>query len=350
MVGSERKNLPSSAMIRKPGLFLYGFLFLLFLAYRSFYWRNSLPEEWDQVILNVIADTLMVYTLRRIIEKVKISGVNRLLFLFAWLVLAIAGSLVLIGLHYGVYVLTGNWQEPFVSTFRMPTFQVFDALVVVMIGLSLSTAFSLYDDWNKARLEVEKLEKDNILSEINYLKSQLNPHFVFNTLNSIYFLINDTNDQARDALHKFSEMLRYQLYESNAEDVSIEDEIKYLQNYVALQKLRLEETYDIRLEIDKGLHAFRIAPLLMIIPVENAFKYISHDLEKNFVHIRLSRENGILRFNVRNSRDADPDKSKPGGIGLENLKRRLELLYLRKSTLNVVNKEDSFEVDIQLEV
>lgn len=341
-------SLPMAIMLQRPKVFIYTFLFLLYTAYRCFYWKESLPEEWLQVSLNVGCDTLVVYLLNLVLSKIRGIQGRRILLFLIWLVLAVAGSFVLFALHYGVNTITDTWTPQYRKTFMLPAFQVFDSLVVVMIGFSLSTAYKILSDWNEANMRIERMEKDKVLSEINYLKSQLNPHFVFNTLNSIYFLIDKTNDQARNALHTFSEMLRYQLYDSSSARVSIEEELAYIENYVQLQSLRLDETYSVELNMDEDLSGFKIAPLLLIIPIENAFKYLSHSLDKNYVKISIRKVGSVFFFESVNSKERTEKKDRPGGIGLSNLRRRLELLYKDDAELSILNSEEKFELQLRI--
>ncbi len=342
---------PSKASQLKTRLFLYLFLFILYSAYRIYYWKDSLPEHWDAVALNVLADLLLIFLLNTIQQALPNRYFNvRWLMGGVWLLLSLAGSLLLIGLHFLVYEFTDAWTDTFREVFAMASFQVFDTVVVVMIGFSLSTAFLLINRWNQARLSLELMEKEKVLSEINYLKSQINPHFVFNTLNSIYFLIKDDNDPARDALQTFSEMLRYQLYESSTERVAVSEELTYLEAYFHLQQLRLDDSYELSMQVDDQVEGFEIAPLLLIIPIENAFKYVSHSLEKNFVHIELGYTNKRLEAKISNSTEVRKDAERPGGIGLSNLKRRLELLYPKTHHLVIRDEPGLFTVHLSLQV
>ena len=147
-----------------------------------------------------------------------------------------------------------------------------------------------------------EVAKEKAETELSFLKSQINPHFLFNSLNSVYFLIDKNNTEAREALHKFSEMLRYQLYELKGEKIKIEKEVSYLEDFIALQKLRMENC-DVQLKIDRQMESFDIEPLLLVPFVENAFKHISHfaNGRKNEILIGLSRQNGEMQFEVSNT-------------------------------------------------
>ncbi|MET0461789.1 MAG: histidine kinase, partial [Chitinophagaceae bacterium] len=186
-------------------------------------------------------------------------------------------------------------------------------------------------------------------AELNFLKSQINPHFLFNSINTVYFLIDKQNQQARDSLHKFSEMLRYQLYELNGSRVPIEKELRYLKDYIHLQKLRKDELYDVSFTHSAALHSFSIEPLLLIPFIENAFKHVSAYSDKpNFIHIDIDYKDRCLLLKIENSTEAKVSADPHSGIGLKNVKRRLELLYPETHQLNIHHTKDSFRVELQM--
>ena len=213
-------------------------------------------------------------------------------------------------------------------------------------------AFRLIFDYIQIQQRMTEVAKEKAETELNFLKSQINPHFLFNSLNSVYFLINKDNAEARGALHKFSEMLRYQLYEMNGDHIPVEKEITYLKDYVVLQQLRKDEKYSVQFNCSPDVKGFLIEPLLLIPFVENAFKHISHNSDNsNFVKMDMSRSNGALLFTVENSKEPGLQRSeKKGGIGLANVKRRLELLYPGKHELNIEETDKTFLVKLNLQV
>ncbi len=194
-----------------------------------------------------------------------------------------------------------------------------------------------------------KLEKEKVRTELDFLRAQINPHFLFNMLNTIYFQIDKSNAPARSSIEKMSEMLRYQLYECVHDRIAIEREVQYIKNYVQMQSLRLEEGTDIRLEIDEALSGSYIAPLLIQPLIENAFKYISNHKEpsKNEIHIRLEHIQGRLQAQITNTENTSHKTAllmNSGGIGYKNLKRRLELLYPGNHLLTNKQEDNRFKV------
>ncbi|MEJ7585936.1 MAG: histidine kinase [Ferruginibacter sp.] len=138
-------------------------------------------------------------------------------------------------------------------------------------------------DYGTLQQRVAEIAKEKAEAELNFLKSQINPHFLFNSLNSVYFLIDKNNPDARNALGKFSDMLRYQLYEMNGDQIPVEKEIRYLNDYVDLQKLRKDDQYVLSFKYSPEVKGFKIEPLLLVPFVENAFKHLSH---YNYVNTR----------------------------------------------------------------
>lgn len=235
--------------------------------------------------------------------------------------------------------LAGNWKDRIYDNF-IPHF------FLVVAGAAVKLMF----DYTSMQQRLAEVAKEKAETELNFLKSQINPHFLFNSLNAVYFLISKDNTEARQALHKFSEMLRYQLYEMNGDRIPIEKEIHYLKDYMDLQQLRKDEKYAVQFICSPEVRGFSIEPLLLIPFVENAFKHISHHNEgTNFVKVDMSRKNGTFTFLVENSKEQDqPFTGQHGGIGLPNVKRRLELLYPGKHELSIRDNDQIFAVQLKL--
>ena len=216
--------------------------------------------------------------------------------------------------------------------------RIYNNLIPHFFLVIAGAAIKLMFDQINLQKKMADLAKEKAEAELNFLKSQINPHFLFNSLNSVYFLIDKKNEHAREALHKFSDMLRYQLYEANGEKIPIEKEIDYLRDYVDLQKLRKDENYKVEFNCSPDVKGFSIEPLLLIPFVENAFKHISHRPGgANYVKLDLARQNGYFDFHIENSKEqGEKNKQQSGGIGLGNVKRRLELLYPAAHKLDIL--------------
>ncbi len=232
--------------------------------------------------------------------------------------------------------------------------RIYDNMVPHLLLVSTGAACKLLLDYAQAQRRMGEMAKENAEAELNFLKSQINPHFVFNSLNSVYFLIDKQNSEAREALHQFSDLLRYQLYECNNNRTPIEKELTYLTAYVNMQKLRRDEQCRVAMHQPDTLAGFSIAPLLLIPFIENAFKHLSRHTDRpNTIDILLERKDSRLVFCVTNTTDTgrkDADIIKQGGIGLKNVQRRLDLLYQGAHLLSIEQKEGSFHVHLELPV
>lgn len=206
----------------------------------------------------------------------------------------------------------------------------------------------------RLRRQLFEVEKEKINTELNFLRSQINPHFLFNVINTIYFQIDKRNTDARATVEKLSEMLRYQLYECTSDKIEIRKELDYIKNYVAVQTLRMERGSDIQLHIDEGIGSFKIAPLLILPIVENAFKHVSNFKEpkNNRIHINLARSGqDFFIVEALNSYDKINGANfllQSGGLGVQNLKRRLELLYPNQHELTVKQDENLYRTTLKI--
>ncbi|MEP7252989.1 MAG: histidine kinase [Ginsengibacter sp.] len=229
--------------------------------------------------------------------------------------------------------------------------RVYDNFIPHVLLVSTGTALKLLVDYANAQRRIGDMAKEKAEAELNFLKQQINPHFLFNSLNAVYFLIDKNNEEARNALHGFSEMLRYQLYECNGEKISIEKELSYLDDYVNLQQLRKAENFEIKFIHADSVKDFFIEPLLLIPFVENSFKHLSHfETEVNEVHIEVNKTDNRLILDVRNTKRTASNGNAVGGIGLANVKRRLELLYHGKHKLSIKDDETWYKVNLEIDI
>ena len=221
---------------------------------------------------------------------------------------------------------------------------------IALFYLTFSVALQLSREWFEQRQLIRKIELEKLNAELEYLKAQINPHFLFNSINTIFFQIDRSNSQARDTLASFSDMLRYQLYECNGHEIPVGKEVAYLKSYVDLQRHRWDDNYRIFFSAD-NMSDFSIAPLVLIPFVENAFKHVSHFPRENIIRIELCREGNAMKMMVFNTCHQEyPSTGNDNGIGLKNVQRRLELLYPGKHTLQFQKKPGSFQVDLEITI
>lgn len=196
------------------------------------------------------------------------------------------------------------------------------------------------------QLQIEKISNDQLQAELQFLKAQYHPHFLFNALNTVYFQMDENVSQAKQTIEELSELLRYQLYDQQ-QTVSIGQELQYLQSFINLQRSRMNDHLSLSVHFDEALNGQQVYPLLLLPLVENAFKYAGGAY---WIRISATLENGRLQFHVSNAKPGIAPKREAGGIGLENLKRRLALLYPGKHILKITNEEQSFAADLSIQI
>jgi len=226
----------------------------------------------------------------------------------------------------------------------------FSAYIIITSLLKLSKSWFWVSELEKELLEKEKQKTE---AELSALKAQINPHFFFNTLNSIYSMALDKDDRLPTTILQLSELMRYFLYESKDNFIPLEKELTVLDNYIGLQKIRSDAKLNIEINKSGNVNGQKIAPLLLITFLENAFKHgAKGSSESTFIKLRIGVEKNKLNFSVENNKGSidEVETKEQGGLGLENIKRQLELLYTGKHLLNIDNKKDSFAIQLQLDL
>lgn len=223
---------------------------------------------------------------------------------------------------------------------------------VMTLGMSVKLA----KNWLNAEQKRKMLEKENLETELKYLKSQINPHFLFNTINSIFALIPKNPDLASESLANFSNMLRYQLYECNDEKIELAKELQFIENFIDLEKLRLDHGHtEMHFSIENSTTKKQtLAPFILIPFIENAFKHVSKGKgQKNFIRMNLKANDKALELKIENSYTASAqqsqDVSQSSGIGLKNVNRRLNLIYGPKHLLTHRSLKNKFSVILKIE-
>ena len=261
---------------------------------------------------------------------------NKLLFVITCLLNTIVWSGILL------YFVLGSSQRGF-------SLKLFFNIVGIMIlVLMFGSAIKISKD-SFVRRQEEKNAK------LRLLKAQLNPHFLFNTLNNLYGLSVIKSDKLPDLMLKLSDLLRYSLYDTKEVFVDLGRELQYLENYISLEKIRLEDRTDIKFNVRGDINTHKIAPMLLIVFVENAFKHlVQTDKEKSIVAVDIKVDSGALFFSSVNSIDQKTDgnsiKSDTNGIGLKNAQKRLELLYPEQHTLEIFSNAKTYEVKLKLQL
>lgn len=302
------------------------------------------------VIFETLAGYFNLYFLiPRYLEK------SRFAEYFTYLVVTIlcTASIIVSGYYLGAFI-SGQTLADMYGKESCSFYHLFigNPLSSTIASITLGMSIKLAKNWLQTQRRQQLLEKEKLETELNFLKHQFNPHFLFNTINSIFFLIHKNPDKASDSLAKFSDLLRYQLYECNDTQIRLSQEITYMENTIELEKLRQNDNVEVSLQVNQSDNThLEIAPFILMTFVENAFKHVSkHTDQPNWIRINLQLEKGQLHFTVSNSRAEDMfnEVVRYGGIGLKNVQRRLDLIYPGQYDLDIQTNSNSFDVTLQL--
>lgn len=272
---------------------------------------------------------------------------------FLWMLGCLAIMIAFLAVKYGfsfyMYKISGlkmMAQEKEMS-FSEPSKQLISTFITNGFFVFLSTVYKFTVDWFFNEREKTELEKQSLTAELAFLKSQINPHFLFNSLNNIYSLAYQKSDATPNAILKLSEIMRYMLYESNDTKVDLEKEITYLKSFIELQKLRFKGDAQVVLEVEGQIEKLKIVPLLLISFVENAFKHGLATDKQNPIYINISVFEDNMLFTIKNKKNLQ-NKDQTGGIGMANVVRRLDLTYPEKYKLSVENREHDYFSELYL--
>lgn len=239
----------------------------------------------------------------------------------------------------------------------MPNFSIiilhhyYKSLILILLGDLLGAVFFLIKETQKNTKRVQKLKQEKSETELKLLKAQINPHFIFNALNNIYALSYTKSEKAPDIILKLSEMLRYVFVDCSNDKVPIRSEIKYIENYIAFQKMKSDEKQNINFDFNINAGETKIAPMLFIPLIENSFKYSQIEEKPDaFVNMSLKVESNNIIFNLKNSLQQNSDVQKGSGMGINNVKQRLNILYPNQYILNLNVTENTFEVDFKINI
>jgi two-component system LytT family sensor kinase len=301
----------------------YALITMLFIPFTFYiFYLYIVPYTLESKIKRIHA--ILVYTVITIALITLKTGVLLLLDRFS-------------NLNFRSHNLFG-FKQQFVEGFNIAFF------IIMAILLRIST-YWIRDQRQKTELALREHQL-----ELELLKTQLNPHFFFNTLNNIYSLVYKKSDNAPAAVMKLSEIMRYLIYESKTELVPLEKEVEQLENYIELEKLRIKDPDFIDYHIKGDISSHIIPPMLLITFAENVFKHGKRKVKSPGISIEINAENDRLTYSVKNYLLIEPGNSHFGeGLGMQNTRRRLELLYPDKHTLRIVYDNNSYEVNLELD-
>lgn len=264
-------------------------------------------------------------------------------------VFAFFGSLLgIVAVFFGIQSLYHVYFLPF--DLHQEFFDPQGIFPLVMIS-GIACTYGLLLEFINFEAEKEERYNEQLKSELSFLRSQISPHFIFNILNSIVYLIRTKADkQAEDVTIRLSSLMRYMLYDSDQQMVPLDRELAYLQNYVDLQRMRFEGDVSINFDVEGTVNGYLIEPMLLIPFVENAVKHGVSLVNEPLIEIKFSLDKGQLRFQVKNKIGGlgDDSKDESSGIGLKNVSRRLDLLYPNLHSLQIHNEHGEFQVELKM--
>jgi two-component system, LytTR family, sensor kinase len=221
----------------------------------------------------------------------------------------------------------------------------------MILLLGVGTSLEMVIQWENQKSNQEKIEREKVTAELSFLKSQVNPHFLFNTLNNIYSLAEQKSDKTGKSILLLASLMRYMLYDTSDGKILLSSEIKHIEEYIELQRMRIAAVKTVSVDFKNNVQAERvlIEPLIFVPFIENAFKHGISYVHNSFVKIQLSVENDVLYFNVLNSKKYSGNlyvEDQGKGVGIANVQRRLELLYPHRHKLEINDGGDSYAVSL----
>lgn len=274
---------------------------------------------------------------------------------FIYTIILAIYSLVLVTLRaiiLGILSTTTNSNSTFVENFQKEFFSDINVFGAIVMGLILSLAYRFTRDWIINLNVIARLEAEKTEMELAFLKSQIDPHFLFNTLNNLYGLaLEEKSYKTADGIAKLGTLMRYTLHDASADSILLSKEIEYLQKYIELQKLRISPDnvviFNNEISESQG-HGSQIAPMLLGTFVENAFKYGTSHTNPGKIKINLKLVDSALQFQITNQIITKEDHQAPGGLGLKNVINRLELIYPDNHQLEYKREAGIYKVYLQL--
>jgi two-component system, LytTR family, sensor kinase len=317
--------------------------------------RTSVEKitEWEALLLSVWADLVLLppkllltyFLLYVIIDRglMKNKSIARLI---VWSVPVVLACIIIHRLIVYYYVTPVIYHEAWGEQKLFEVKRMLSALLDIGFAASLAVAMKLLRTYWVGREREKGLVKEKLEAELKFLRNQTNPHFLFNTLNNIYALARKKSESTADAVLKLSKLLRFMLYESRKDRIPLADEIRMIEDYLELEKIRYNQRLSIEFSKKLDDPSQDIAPLLLLPFIENAFKHGASETRfDSFIKIDVRLEKGVLYFFIENTKEDNGETGVTENIGLSNVRRQLELMY-NEHTLHVESKKDRFIVHL----
>ena len=377
ILGAETKHHSNFSCILKgnskrqrlnPKLEIPIIVILFFVGYYGILYHPTLPvfiNEFNTVDGSIymarfldVCTSLLIFTLTAFLLIPRFLEKHRILpFILLSVVLIAAFSLLESQLDrvilrlYNLPLAPNEISDKMLRFYRRKSYD-FPILPVNLIVCTSGILYGLSRDWIKKFRRESKLTQEKMQADIDFLRSQINPHFFFNALNNIYAITQrNKDDDAGQALMKLSGMMRYMTYESNVAAISLASEIEHMENFLEVARLKFapDEKVDIQLKKEGNLGKFKIAPLLLIPLVENAFKHGLSSKGEGYIHMDIYTNKSELSFRIENPiLDKKETLKKHSGVGLDNVKKRLDLIYPHKHQLEISESDEKFIVTLRI--
>ncbi|MEE4198522.1 MAG: histidine kinase [Bacteroidales bacterium] len=314
-----------------------------------YYKRYSKVNSYTLVasIINLVVALATVYTFNYyLIPKILLKNQRTKFMAFAFVAMVMFFYIQLLLTLFLVVKLLYAEQRLFPEMIDVMML-FFNLFFVVFVAV----AIKFYQWWSEKDYREQKVQKEKVETELQMLKTQINPHFLFNTLNSIYVLAMKKSEQTANIVMKLSDILDYILYRINTPKIALSNEIRIIKNYIELEKVRFAERVDLSFVSNIPSKELYIPPMLIIPFVENAFKHgVAKSMERSWIKIVIGEAGDMLDIVVSNSKTQHSEKNKPGGIGLENVRKRLDLLFHDRYRLAIREQSNRYDLFLSIPI
>ena len=330
---------------------IFWILFILLWSVHDLNYHKYVLENIENNVFTFIPYAILVYfNLYVLVPKFLLK--KRIALYISLLFLSIIAMTWFSSLYLSFYFKTVNVYIPTSEFFSGPQGKIAVATEIIL-SLCLSMTLFLIDEWFRKDRSIKDIEQKQLETELNLLKNQINPHFLFNSLNSIYIMLGKNLTVGKKMLLQFSEILSHQLYETSKKSISLDREFENLKNYIDIERIRHEDLVTVECTFPENHKTLNITPMLLLPLVENAFKH-GQSSTGYWVKINAHVEHGhTLNFTIENSfsnLNVEESKRKEVGIGLANVKRRLELIYPNRHLFNTEIKNATFIVRLNIQL
>lgn len=332
---------------------IYWVLYLVFFTVmqpgREFNYLTSFYIELISLPPKIIFVTVVLrFLMERFLFKRRVRD-------FTLLYIILMLGFVLIQRLIDIYIYAGYFVELPQGDTLLTYQHLLYSIIKLQFVATIPMTINLFEHWGAEQRKAHAVKEAHSQAELNFLRNQFHPHFIFNALNSLYSKILNKSDESADIVLKISALLRFSIYDANTEKVSLKKEIGYLKDYIALQKIRFDQNLDLSISIDGCTDNKIIAPFIIMPFIENSFKYcLGTNATSGWITISISVKEEWLTVKIENSMDStiifneQEEGNKSRGIGLSNVRRRLQILYPNRHTLKITDTEESFFVILKL--